>query len=887
MSDFVSEFQNAMTAAGIICTEPLIADGLLHRFQVEGDRPGKRNGWYVLYPDAIPAGAFGCWKRDIVKTWCSRDARSLSDQDKAALKKRMEEAHAHRQQVQQANYQKAAERAQQLWEQSPPAHDHHPYLQRKKVKSQGMLHQYKNTLIIPLHDKEGKLHSLQFISAQGDKQFLTDGKTQGHYFSMGTLTSPIYLCEGIATGLSIYEATQCYTVTAFYANNLLAVAQAIHQKYPQSSLILCADNDAWTKENPGLRKATDAAIAVGAKVVIPDFSQIDVSTKPTDFNDLMQLGGIKAVKEQLKCQPLKEPSAAMMKDDDIKEDVIIQELSTLSAIDYDRQREAYAQKLGIRITTLDDAVKAKREKNKNSDQSIIFSAIEPWHEPVDGSALLFLLTKKLKQFVILSEHEAHAIALWILFTYCIDGVSVAPILNLSSPEKRCGKSTLMSLLQLLVNRPLLASNVSSAALFRTIEALNPTLLLDETDTFIQDEKSELRGILNSGHTRASAYVIRTVGDHHEPRVFSTWCAKCLAGIGHLPDTIKDRSIVIQLRRKLPHETTDNLRHADKTLFVAIQRQCVRFAADNLAIIKNRRPDMPGSLNDRAADNWEPLVAIADCVRGEWPDLARQAALAFSRTEEAMSLSVELLQDIKTIFDQKKINRLSTADLLTALCIDPEAPWATYNRGKPMVARQLSKKLKDFGIVSKNYRFGQEILKGYDVESLSDTWVRYIPSPDPLKFAATSATPLQPRQDGACSDILSATLSATASVASATSKTNETFCSGVAACSGYETAMLRIENALQPAPSADCSGVADKTPILKGEEPYPQRVSCHHCVNFKPDTIGDGSGIGDCAIKTWRAGEPVFYPHSKRTCLQYQGTEGKPSVQNATRLSNSG
>ncbi len=478
-------------------------------------------------------------------------------------------------------------------------------------------------------------------------------------------------------------------------------------------VIIWRDND-----DAGLRYAhnvTQQLQSLNCNVQWVDVTQLNLPPKgdcvdwlavheKATFNDLMQLVGVHEVKKQLTGNL--EKKQISLKDIDINDEMLmIRELGSFSLIEYDRNREPYAEKLSIRVSTLDELVKAERHKNNNTDKSIIFSDIEPWPESVDGNALLSLLTEKLQQFVILNEHEARTIALWVLLTYCIDAVDVSPILNISSPEKRCGKSTVMSLLQLLVNRPLLAANISTAAIFRTIESLNPTLLLDEADTFINDEKSELRGIINSGHTRSTAFVIRTVGDTHEPYIFSTWCAKCLAGIGNLPDTIKDRSIIIQLRRKLPHETVASLRHTDKSIFNHLQRQCARFAADNLSAIRTTRPSVPTGLNDRAADSWEPLIAIADVARGDWPNYARQAALALSSLDDAVSVSIELLQDIKNIFEQKKMNRISTAELLEALYFDYEAPWATYNRGKPITARQLSKRLKDFGIMSKNYRFG--------------------------------------------------------------------------------------------------------------------------------------------------------------------------------------
>lgn len=181
----------------------------------------------------------------------------------------------------------------------------------------------------------------------------------------------------------------------------------------------------------------------------------------------------------------------------------------------------------------------------------------------------------------------------------------------------------------LVLRRLPTANISAAALFRAVEAWAPTLLIDEADTFIRDS-DDLRGILNSGHTRELAFVIRTVGDDHEPRKFSTWGAKAIALIGKLKDTLADRSIEVALKRKLPEERVERLRHADPEVLHNLARRCVRWAMDHAEEIREARPSMPDALHDRAQDNWEPLLAIGDLAGGSWPKLARTAALALSR-----------------------------------------------------------------------------------------------------------------------------------------------------------------------------------------------------------------------------------------------------------------
>lgn len=409
----------------------------------------------------------------------------------------------------------------------------------------------------------------------------------------------------------------------------------------------------------------------------------------------------------------------------------IKKLAALTTIEYDRARETAAKQLGIRVGTLDETVKTERGNSVEDDADAIsiFPDIEPWHEPVDAGELLAGIAAIINRVAMLPPYSDSAIALWVLFTYCLDAFFIAPILNITSPEKRCGKSTVLAALQRLVCKALQASNITGAAMFRSVELWSPTLIIDEADTFITGEKEDLRGIINSGHSKSTAFVIRTVGDNHEPKQFKTWCPKCLAGIGHLPDTVKDRSIIIALRRKLTCEKVEKLRHIDDVLFEELRRKCARFAHDNMLTLRLAKPIISDELNDRAADNWEPLFAIADIAGGEWPKVAREAAHALAGVEkESVSANVELLRDIKDIFDSKSgREHLFTNELIMALTADEESPWATWNRGKPISPRQLATRVKEFGAVAGSVRVGGATGKGYKKSSFEDAFARYIPA----------------------------------------------------------------------------------------------------------------------------------------------------------------
>ena len=254
-------------------------------------------------------------------------------------------------------------------------------------------------------------------------------------------------------------------------------------------------------------------------------------------------------------------------------------------------------------------------------------------------------------------------------------------------------------------------------------------------------------LLNSGHTRDSAYVIRTVGDNFTPTKFSTWGAKALAGIGHVADTLMDRAIILELRRKLPHEKVDRIRHAEPSLFDELCSKLARFADDYSEEVRQARPPLPNSLNDRAQDNWEPLLAIAMIAGDDWLRIGSTAALKLSGGESAsQTIGTELLSDIQEIFEEKQGDRISTAELINALCNDDEKPWATYNRSLPIKPRQIAKKLKAYGIQSKTIRIGLDTAKGYEREQFKDVFIRYTASPPILSVTTSQPTPVKDLRD---------------------------------------------------------------------------------------------------------------------------------------------
>jgi hypothetical protein len=337
---------------------------------------------------------------------------------------------------------------------------------------------------------------------------------------------------------------------------------------------------------------------------------------------------------------------------------------------------------------------------------------------------------------------------------------------------------LLGVLSKLVNRPVVASNISPSAFFRVIEEMQPTLLIDEADTFLQ-ANDELRGILNAGYHKPSAYVIRVANESRVAGVrcqvdrvadpeaaagkenkvgmrstasqnsdtkekeihmgttwtsslpstslatFSTWCPKFIAAIGHLPETLADRCIVIRMQRKREGEECERMRDLDGA---DLREQCTKFAIEHRDAIAGAKPQIPKALNDRAADIWEPLFIIADLVGGDWPEKARTAAIALTTGAQQSSPTGSLLLDLASIFHHPfKQERISSEALIYMLNLQHYAdrPWREARNGKPITEIWLSKQLRPYGVRPKNIRFEKKQGKGYYLADLEPAF-RYIP-----------------------------------------------------------------------------------------------------------------------------------------------------------------
>jgi hypothetical protein len=424
------------------------------------------------------------------------------------------------------------------------------------------------------------------------------------------------------------------------------------------------------------------------------------------------------------------------RDHDVDRVVEIERLAALDMIDYDVARVEAAKRLGVRASVLDRAVAKKRrelgldtaEDDSGQGRAVKITDILSWHEPVGGDQIATTLAAAVKTYAVLPDAAADAIALWILHTWLVNEFTISPRLAITSPTKGCGKTTVLRLLNQLARRPKRAGSISPPALFRAVEHFQPTLLLDESEKYIE-HGSDLHALLNEGHCKGGT-VLRVLGEKLELREFAVFGAVAFARNGRLPDDLEQRSIIIEMQRRRADEQLTELREDRAESLHRAARMCVRWAEDNAAYVADCEPDM-GELINRDADNWRVLFTIADMVGADWPERIKDAAAVLA-PRESESTGPLLLGDIRTAFDEKNTDRLASAELCQALAGMEARPWAEWRASKnaspkPITPNQLFRLLKPFGIAPETIRVGGRTPKGYHRHQFGDAWDRYLAS----------------------------------------------------------------------------------------------------------------------------------------------------------------
>jgi Protein of unknown function (DUF3631) len=369
------------------------------------------------------------------------------------------------------------------------------------------------------------------------------------------------------------------------------------------------------------------------------------------------------------------------------------------------------------------------------------------------AALLDAIEVFARRFVVLDEPQASAVALWVVHTWVIEAAHATPYLFVTSAEVECGKTRLIEVLYELVRAPLLTMNISDAALFRTIDATPRTLFFDEVDAVFNPKarerghRDDLRALLNAGYRRGQLVYRMGGGNNTTLQEFKVFGAKALAGLGSLPPTLASRCLRIELKRRRVDEPVEDFFPDD----VAAETEQLRadveaWAASAVEQLRAARPARVEGVRDRTNEVWRPLLAIAELDGEPWAARARRAALALSTgaEEDDPSLGLLLLADVRAVFDERRVERVATADLVAALGSLEESPWAEWwldaKTGEPLrtAPRRLAQLLKPYGIRSKDVRTNGS-RKGYKREDFLDAWERFLASPRPDATRATSAT----------------------------------------------------------------------------------------------------------------------------------------------------
>ncbi len=423
-------------------------------------------------------------------------------------------------------------------------------------------------------------------------------------------------------------------------------------------------------------------------------------------------------------------------------------LAGLPRAEYENCRRPEAKKRGWRAAELDKEVAALRKREDDGNDLGLFEP-EPWPEKVDGEDLLDRIVGGLCRHVVMSPHAAHATALWMVHCYIFDIWHHTPRLSISAPEKDCGKSTLLDVLSCLVPRALATANLSTATAFRAIDQFRPTLLIDEFDSFLHNNP-ELIGALNAGHAKGKRH-LRCEGDDNRIRAFNVFGPAALAGIGNLPPTLADRSVPVVLQKRKPDEYIQDFREDRADHLRELASQAARWTVDHRHELSQFDPVMPPGVHNRMADKWRPLLAIADLAGGEWSRRAREAALALSRGagDEAESIRVQLLGDIRAVFEKLNDDRIPSKELAERLHRMEDRRWPEYGRtGKPISVAQIARLLKPFTISPGTIRWGAETSKGYKLKAFQEAFSRYLRPTPPVQ----NVTPSQVNATAALSPI---------------------------------------------------------------------------------------------------------------------------------------
>jgi hypothetical protein len=416
-------------------------------------------------------------------------------------------------------------------------------------------------------------------------------------------------------------------------------------------------------------------------------------------------------------------------------------------LDSARERKRLAKEFHVSLPDIDAEIEARRTQADSAAPLHGHWYVEPWPEPVDGDALIRDIMRKLQKHVVISHDSALAVALWVMLAWVHDEVAThSPILNVTSAEPESGKTTLLGVLSFLVPRAISSVDISRGALYRAIQRWQPSFVIDEFDDVLaaknDNDKAELRSVINSGHTKGQG-VLRCITDEHKPEMFPTFCPKAIGMVGRkMPATTLGRCVMIEVRRRKKIEPIEKFKHEDDAELNDLRSRSRRWSMDNTEALRGYAPSMPDGFENRRADNWRVQFAIADLAGEDWGDKARMAAAKLEGSSDISSIGVRLLADIKRIFDEDGCDSILSATLVARLKEDAEAPWAEWNQGKGLTQNSLAVLLGGGGGRGRASRGGFGIRsdtvhpspgvqgKGFKRTQFEDVWSRYLPEETP-------------------------------------------------------------------------------------------------------------------------------------------------------------
>jgi hypothetical protein len=361
-----------------------------------------------------------------------------------------------------------------------------------------------------------------------------------------------------------------------------------------------------------------------------------------------------------------------------------------------------------------------------SGQVCAAPTIESWPDPVEGSNLLDDVAGTYRKYLLLPAGAADALALMVAHFHSCIAFEHSPRLSFQAVEKGCGKTTALEITARLSPAPLVAENMTAAVLIRAAGMRGVTLLLDEVDAWLLGNEA-MRGILNAGHRRGGQ-VCRCDEPGRSIRAYKVFAPVVLAGIGSLPDTLQDRSVVIRLTRAKPGEIQARYDSRRTAAEEQLRAKLARWTKDNLSRLEICDPVLPGDAQNRLADNWRPLFSVAEVAGRDWPLRAADAYRKLNSTGSAKEegIRIELLRDVRAIFNTVRAKKLASAVLVHELVKLEGQPWAEFEGRRAISTHKVAYLLHGFGINPRTIRFGGSTAKGYDRADFEDIFERFLP-----------------------------------------------------------------------------------------------------------------------------------------------------------------